>query len=222
MSKKKVVGFVEKKNSKTGQGRKGPWTVWSLLLKDSEGDDIGWISCGFDEPQCEENDHILLFTEENARGYEQMVKGSLKVNPNPPKAPEKPVTAPTRAGSKDNYNGDQARHERMYHASRGSAIELIQVLVENDGLPLSAANTKGNKAKRFEEITQAVDKMTVRFFRDESPEYMGDFRLLSSVEDAGKISPPMENDLPDQVGTEDVHLEEFTDDFGDTAIDEFT
>lgn len=115
--------------------------------------------------------------------------------------------APAAPAAKSGYQAEKAHREAYwenkekrdieeteprirYQNARSAAIEVIGLLLQHDALPASAAKTKAGQAKRFEEVTAAVDKLTVQYFND-----TGTLRLLESVADGG-LSQPTTAPLP--------------------------
>ena len=99
---------------------------------------------------------------------------------------------------RDRYNTeDDIRRISMTSAS-SRAIELVGVLLENDCLPLSAANSKAAKGKRYDEAMAYVDKLTVRLFNDSIST-----RLLDNVQDEGEVDVKAEGELPDDASDDE-------------------
>ena len=89
-------------------------------------------------------------------------------------------------GGKDDYwKAKEARdieHTQpriQYQSSRKDALEFLNILIQSDALPVTAAQNKASKAKRFEEIEAILDKLTVRFYHD-----VETLRVLSRVQDS--------------------------------------
>ena len=76
---------------------------------------------------------------------------------------------------------------------------MVAVLLEHNGLPISGAKSKAGEAQRYEEITEAVDKLTVQYFND-----LESFRLFDRVADAGDIDTGADGALPDDEVEETV------------------
>ena len=81
-----------------------------------------------------------------------------------------------------------------FAAARGDAVRLVTALLSEKALPMSTANTKAGVAKRYDEITAMVDKLTVKLFYDTATG-----RTLESIEDEGKLAA-LEAELPEDAG----------------------
>lgn len=188
MSKNVFTGFVSKINSKSGQGKRGPWTAWSFRLEEKDGTEVPqWFRLGFKEPTVKEGDYIRFSCSEVQENFASVDVDSIQVSKAPPDRVKKAEAKGSSSGGGSGYNSVEQRADRAYHAARGSAIELVGVLLANKALSLSEKTTKAGQAKRFEEIGEAVDKITVKFFRDEFPEFDGEFRQLAKVDDYGAV-----------------------------------
>ena len=115
------------------------------------------------------------------------------------------------AGGGGQATGDNRQNSIIYQSSRKDAVSIIQVLLENDALPLSAATTKAGAARRYEEVIALVNKLTVQFYND-----VNTLRLLDSVQDAGAQTKdvgklPDDSDAEEEVDGDD-ESEEYKDD----------
>lgn len=178
-----TIAFVEKVNSRSGTGRNGkPYTLYSLKLMDDHGQSLpGWYNCGFDKPACQERDYVKLEATPKGDNFD-VVKGSIKVSKNPPKAPQseyeqkraasggggRAATVKTSElfGQIGGYNTEDDIRRMSYSAARSDALRLVEILVSEKALALPAATSKAGAASRFDIITEAVDKLTVEFFFD--------------------------------------------------------
>jgi hypothetical protein len=182
-----IQGYVKKVNTKDGKGKRGPWTLYSCIIEQDDGTESGWISCGFDKPPFAEGSYISLETSKDGN-YTNLVPGSVKQLDPPKRAPAPTAQGMATGGSpapaerKDTYVNTQ--DSIVYQSSRKDALALVALLLENDALPMSASAAKAGIAKRFEEITAFVDKLTVQYVRD-----VQTGRVLQSVVDAGAESP---------------------------------
>jgi hypothetical protein len=199
----KVEGFVEKIFVKEGQSARGPWKAYSIKVQRASGDvDARFYQFGFDAPAFKEGDYIAFEADVKDEKAAQFVKGSGTKPKNPPQRPAKPAAAggPQKGGYAGKGGGYKPREpinskvfgkiggnnteddiRRMsYTAARSAAIEAVLGLLAHDGLPMSSAKTKAGQASRYEEITAAIDKLTVEYFYDAA---LG--RKLESVADAG-------------------------------------
>lgn len=206
------IGFVKKVNQKSGTNRNGrPYTLTSMILQDKEGNELpGWFRNGFDRLPCKEGDYVKLQANEKNGNWE-IVKGSIQVSSKAPAAPA--AAAPSRGSAP--AGGGQTQKNIHYQNSRTCAVAVVECLLANDGLPLSAAKSKAGQAARFEAITAMVDKLTVQYFND-----LETFRLFETVEDGRTVEEaPADDELPDREPGEDDDLgeDEFEDgdDFDD-------
>ena len=226
MSNNVFTGFVSKKNSKSGTSKKNgrAWTAWSIRLEDKEGEEIQkWFRFGFEEPQLKEGDYVRFTCKEVKEQFAEVDLDTLRISKNPPaRAEKKQSSGGNKSSGGGGYNSPEQRADRAYHAARGSAIEVVDVLLSHDALPVSKAKTKAGEAKRYEEVMAFVDKITVKYFRDEFPEYEGDFRILVGVADEGVSSPQKSGDLPDDADGDDDDNSEFEggDDSGSESFPE--
>lgn len=169
-----IQGYVKRINTKTGSGKRGGWTLYSGIVEQDNGQESGWVSFGFEKPPFSEGSYVSFETETTDRGI-QMVAGSAKILP----PPAKPATPEARKAS----TGQVDRNDSIvYQSSRKDALALVALLLEHDGLPISANTAKAGQAKRFEEVKAFVDKLTVEFFND-----VNTLRVLSAVVDAGAV-----------------------------------
>lgn len=178
-----IQGYVKKVNTKEGTGKRGKWVLYSGIVEQDDGTESGWVSFGFEKPPFSEGSYISIEVEKTERGL-NYVAGSGKVldPPAKPAAASLPATVSgTTGAAKSSYVDKQ--DSIVYQSSRKDAIALIGLLLEHDALPMSSASSKSAQAKRFEEVSAYVDKITVQFFHD-----VGSLRLLQSVVDAGAES----------------------------------
>lgn len=176
-----ITGFVRRINTKIGTGKRGPWTLFSLMLEKDDGTESGWISAGFDKPPFAEGSYITIDTVQTDRGTDY-VKGSYK-HASPPTAPPAAKGIATGVGPKapSASSGHVDRNDSIvYQSSRKDALALVALLLEHDALPVSASTAKAGQAKRFEEIKAFTDKLTVQFYGD-----VQSGRVLQQVVDAG-------------------------------------
>lgn len=218
-----ATGFVEKLNTKTGQGARGPWTAYSMKIMGEDGNvDDKWYGLGFEAPPCVEGDFIQFGWEEKD-GRNNVTKGSVKVSK---KEREKPASTFTKAsgghpgtanytpaktktselfGEIGGYNTEDDIRRMSWGNCRDAAVRLVGILVAQNALPMSVADSKAGMAKRFEEINAYVNKKTVEFYYDAATG-----RVIDQVGDAGIVTEELPEAVPGQ------------DDFADTPVaDEF-
>ena len=203
-----IEGFVGNVSERTGNGKRGPWAVDNLLIQDAQGNDIGWYGLGFrDDPQVpppvKKGDFVEFQWEQDGQ-YKKIVKGTAKIKKD---APKQTAPAPDAGASP----GTNRQDSIVYQSSRKDAIQLVEVLLDNDALPLSAKNTKAGKAARYDEVVAAVNQLTVNFFRD-----VETLRLFDTVADTGDTDTSAQGELPEDaepdVSDDEVYEEDFDDD----------
>lgn len=167
-----MIGTVKKLNSKTGTSKRGKWELFSMIMENEDGSESGWISLGFDKPSFGEGQYAEYTTEATPKGL-NLTSFTKKEKP---QAASPSYQAPAQSQS----NHVSVQDSIVYQSSRKDAIALIALLLEHDGLPMSASAAKAGQAKRFEEITAMVDKITVQYVRD-----VQTGRILEQVVDAG-------------------------------------
>lgn len=190
----KFQGFVNKLTTKSGVGKRGPWTLYSFILELEDGSESPWVSFGFEKPPFAEGEFISFETDEkdNRHNYK---KGSGSKPANPPQRAKARTSnggavangntagAKTGTGAQGTTASSAASADRqtsivMQH-SQEMAISAVGVLLAHNALPMSGAASKAGEAKRFSEITAMMDKLTVKFYNDAATG-----RLLDTVADA--------------------------------------
>ena len=195
----KYRGFVAKLGTKTGEGKRGPWTLYSVKIEKEDGSEYpDWVSLGFDEPSCKEGDFIVLEANDD-NGRQKLVPGTLKRVKNGPARKQKAAAPAKKAwggGGGGGFKADPDKDRRItFMNCRTAAVEFIALLEKLDALPISAAATKAGKAKREEEIVAILDKYTVRFFGDTVSVPL---RVLETVPDIGIVEQKKaDGKLPD-------------------------
>ena len=71
---------------------------------------------------------------------------------------------------------------------------MCKLLLQHDALPVSGAKGKAGESKRFEQVQDFVNKLTVQFYHD-----VETLRLLDSVADAGDVEVAARGELPEEV-----------------------
>lgn len=183
-----VEGVIEKIHTKTGQGKRGPWTKYSAVI----GGD--WYSFGFNNPNMNEGDNVKAEYEEGQYGKD--VKRHKVVSSAPPAPTSAAVSAPGGRAPAANVG-------MAWGNASNVAANLICKMAEIDALPLSAANSKANKAKRFDEFMELFNKVRVELYEDS----LDIQRVLDRVADAGAVEDNTPPELPDVQEEEDA--EEF-------------
>lgn len=195
-----VIGFVKSISSKQGVGKNGkPYTIYNVVLLKKEDNSelrVGW---GFDAPSFNEGQWIKADILSNGQYFNYNKGSPVKVQDGP--APKVVASAPVSSGG--GYNDPARQASIIYQSSRKDAIEFVKILAQADALPISAAKSKSAEAKRFDQLKDIVDKLTVQFVRD-----VETLRLMETVEDAGSVEAAEEQPLPTTATSEPEEEEE--------------
>jgi hypothetical protein len=199
-------GFVVKINTKTGNGKRGQWTLYSVKLEGEDGTELkDWLSIGFDAPKFKEGDYIKLTADKNDRGYLQADPKSISVAKNPPARKGKGGGSTGDASSGSSSRGNYSKGGVDWNSAVARSMEFTDLLIEHDALHLSPAKGAGGIEKRRAEIEAIVDKYTVKFYND-----VMSLRLLETVQDPGVIDTGADGALPEK---DDDAAKEEGDDF---------
>lgn len=190
-----VEGVIKKAHQKTGSGKRGPWTKYSLLL-DVNGEDK-WINFGFDSHPYNEGQVVKVRCEEGQYGLEAKQHKLLA---------DKPAHAP---GNSSSGGGGNTNLGMTWGNISNVAASLLETLAAVDGLPLTGSAGKANKAKRYDELMEIFDKLRVKLYHDA----LDTSRVLDNVADEGAIQEEEPKPLPDQDEVPDVDDEGDDDDF---------
>lgn len=224
---KKFKGFIAKLNVKEGQGRKGPWRLYSAKVEKDDGTEYpDWITLGFDEQfsksPVKQGDYVgIEASQDNGRWKADRVV-PLK---NAPARTQKQKPAGNGGGGRKPWGGGGGGNKfdgtgiqnrtnpedakRMSYANaRSLAVEVVTLLLANDALPVTSAKGKAGEAKREAEIAAYIDKYTVQYHTDGIT-----LRLLDLVEDprAGTVKAA-DGELPDKSDSDAETDEEGFDD----------
>lgn len=231
MSDQTFTGFVVKLSKNTGTTRNGKdWFAYSARLADKDGNEFPyWFQFGFNKTPKDgktganvaENDYVRVSGEKKDDKAITVDLDSVRISKNPPQRKQAESSGGGNKGGKGGggYNSPEQQAYRSYHAARGSAIDLVSVLLEHNGLPVAATQGKAGKAKRYLEVIDFVNKLTVQFFRDGHAEGFEDqFRLLEMVADSGIEEVPNVGDLPES-DDDGPEFDDDTPDFDDVPGD---
>lgn len=187
-------GVISKMFVKQGSGRYGPWVADSLKIAVNGVEDPYYYRLGFREkealdkaPPFSEGDVIEFSYKDVDEKSREIIKGTGRVLGKGSHS-EPPVQAAAPAATSSN----STQQNIHYQNSRTAAIELVGILLANDGLSISGNKQKAGQAMRFDEITAAVDKLTVKFFND-----LETFRLFDTVQDFGEVDTSADAELPE-------------------------
>lgn len=174
----KFIGLITRLNVKTGTGRRGPWSAYSAKLEKEDGTEYEeWISFGFEKPAAEEGKWYEIEAEKDDKGYFR-AKSIKAVD-----APRRSAVGAANSGSNSagsGKSGSATQQSIHYQSARKDALEFVKVAQEADALPLLRTVSKAGEAKRYQELLDVIDKLTVQFYFDAETH-----RLLDSVVDAG-------------------------------------
>jgi hypothetical protein len=222
-----ITAFVEKLNSKTGQGARGPWTAYSMKVQTEDGTVLpDWYQLGFTSPAFEEGSFIKFDWTLDGK-YRKVDQSTVKVS-KAKTAADKPTSeyaAKSGGGSGGGgyaaakvktselfgeiggYNTEDDIRRMSWGNCRDAAISLVGILLANDALPMSVADSKAGKTKRFEEIEAYVAKKTVELYFDAATG-----RVIDQVGDAGVVEDSIPEGVPGQEDFATPAVEEFEDD----------
>lgn len=178
-----ISGYLEETESKSITSKKTgkQYTVYKGNVGGK------WIEFGFNPPKgIAKGDYIYVELEQD--GNFEKVKNYGKSEA-PVRQPEPSRNQPAVAAAPTAQTDRQS--SIIYQSSRKDALELVNVLIAQDALPISSAKTAAGKAKRYEEIMALVDKLTVQYFYD-----VHTLRNLDRVADAG-VDAPIPEALPE-------------------------
>ena len=177
------TGKLKKLAVKTGVGKRGAWALYSGKMQKQDGSEYEeWLSFGFEKPKAEEGGWYEITAEKDDRGYFQ-VKAVKPIES--PKAAVAPSAAAVEAVM--SAGGPTVQNYIHYQSARSNALSLVELATKLDALPLIQTKGKAGEAKRYEELTALVDKLTVQYYNDTNT-----LRLLGTVQDAGAIENPDE------------------------------
>lgn len=182
------IAIISKREVKL---RNGPGTAYSAKVVKPDGVEYDeWIGFGFKEPDCKQGDSVII-TAKQENGYWKAIDVQVtKVATVGAAAPAAPASGPSgstessassapQASSSSKRTVDQNIH---YQNSRSAAIELTDLLLKHDAVPLSKTTGKAGQAARYEELTALVNKLTVILYHD-----LATFRLVNDIADVYEV-----------------------------------
>lgn len=208
-------GTVTNTSRKDGVGKNGkPYTLFSGKVDNSD----LFLNFKFKDPGISKGDIIEYDGEPSSTGKGFDVTRHRVVGKSEVPAAAASSAAPSGGGgSRDDYWAKKEAYDKentqpriQYQNARSHALQFLEILATQDGLPITAATGKANKAKRYDELKEILDKLTVEFFYDTSK-----LRVLERVADAGDvvITPP--TPLPTAAPSEDEEEFPSQDDTGE-------
>lgn len=198
-----MIGKIIKINGRSVQTKRGPSTVYSMILQQENGQESGWIGLGFTAPTVQEGQWVDVEVYKNKGGYDTVDVINVIEN-RTPKAAAQAAAANAGAGTAVRKPFIDRNDSIVYQSSRKDALSLVEVLISQGALPISSAKTAAGTAKRYDEIRALVDKLTVQYYFD-----VQTLRVLEQVEDAGEIEddsgslPSEDDDSSEGDGAED-------------------
>ena len=142
----KVQGFVEKLSTKQGQGRNGPWTMFSINVNGE------WYSCGFKAPNCQEGQYVE---------FDVVQKGQYKNAENV--TPTQQASAPAGNGGTGAAPASMPVNKKdisiHFQSCRKDAIQTLGVLLGNDAVKLPA-----KQADKYDAALALIDELTARYY----------------------------------------------------------
>jgi len=184
------IGYITRIETKSGTSKNGkPYTVYNVTATGKSGEEIrvGW---GFDAPSFQEGVWVKTTLVQNGN-YLNYKGAPVEIAPGP--APAASTSAPGNQ-STGSSGGNDRQASIVYQSSRKDAIHLVDILERSGSLPVSSAKGKAGEAKRYEQIHEIVDKITVQFYHD-----VETLRLLDTVADAGDVDVAARGELPPEV-----------------------
>lgn len=140
-----VQGNLAKIHTKSGQGKRGPWTAYRLGV-DTGGADLEWFGYGFEAPKVTEGSTIEFEAEEGKFGKD-VVEGSLKLL-------KKTAPAAKKFAAKDDTRQDSIVRQN----ATSTAANVLNGMITHDIVPVPA------KAKRFDWYLELLEELTDRLF----------------------------------------------------------
>lgn len=215
MALKTFIGEIAVLTARKVDGRNGPITAYSAKVIKPDGEEYDeWVGFGFKKPICEKGDSVKISAIKEKgfwKAVDVEVTEQAGQEAGEPEQAE-PVSGPS--GSKDkgassvpvassSVSKKTTVDQRIgYQNSRTAALQLAGLLLTNKAVPLVATAGKAGDAKRFEEVTALVDKLTVKLFHD-----LETFRLINDVEDAYEAPGGADSPTGDFEGEEESDVE---------------
>jgi len=216
MALKTFTGDIAVLIAKKVDGRNGPITAYSAKITKPSGEEYAeWVGFGFKKPICEKGDNVKIAAKQE-NGYWKAVDVEITAKGEDQEAGEPEQAEPVSGASGSKASAASSApavssssskkttvDQRIgYQNSRTAALQLAGLLLANKAVPLVATAGKAGDAKRFEEVTALVDKLTVKLFHD-----LETFRLIADVEDAYEAPGSAESPTGDFDGEEDPDVE---------------
>lgn len=211
-----AVGYVEAITTRDGVNKNGkPYTMYNVKLVEKTGDTT-YVGFGFNPPSFKEGQWIKAVVEQNGQ-YLNYKGGNLSVADGPaPAGSGQPstgrATGGSSGGSRNEYWENKEKRDIevtqpriQYQAARKDAVQLVSAMLSHESLPISVAQGKTGESKRYEQILDYVEKLTVQFYQDTES-----LRVLDKHADAGTVETETAAPLPtpDYEAEEDEFSEE--------------
>lgn len=141
----KIQGYIDKITTKTGHGKNGPWTLYSILVNDN------WYSCGFDAPKAAESQYVEFDAEPNGK-YNPNVKNLQVV--------QAAAAAPAAVGGAPKALPVNKKDVSIHFQScRKDAIQTVGLLLQSEAVKLPA-----KQADKFDVAMALIDELTARYY----------------------------------------------------------
>lgn len=139
-------GYIQKISTKQGQGRNGPYTIYSMNV------DGEWYSCGFKPINANEGDYVSfnVIKKENFTNAENI---KLAAGAQPQAAPQQ-AAAPS--GPLPVNKKDVSIH---FQSCRKDAIQTLSVLLQHEAVKLPA-----KQADKMDSAMALLDELTARYY----------------------------------------------------------
>ncbi len=149
-----ITGIIQEIQTKTVTGGK---TAYSIVVGGQA------YGAGLYAPKCVVGDYVK-FELDDARGYKNVERNSLKVSKNKPPADavaQAAASAPQKTSTGASFDNRQDTISRQ--AASNTAIQFMTLLSANDALGLPAATAKG---KRLEVMETMLAEYTKEFYEN--------------------------------------------------------
>jgi len=164
-----MEGYLNKIGKKQGQGRNGPYTLFSAEI----GGD--WYGCGFNAPNAKEGDYVTFDVVQKGQ-YKNAENIVVASNSNSGGGNGAKASAPPPVNKKD-----VSIH---FQSCRKDAIQTVALLLSGDDK--AAVKLPAKQAEKYDAVLALIDELTTRYY----------LRLDEVIEEGGvsvEDLVPMEN-----------------------------
>jgi len=177
----RIQGVLKKIHAKSGQGKNGPWTAYSLGIDTDGSDNIKWFRFGFKAPAVSEGSMIAFDAVEDKPGMFS-VSGPLSID----KAHSTPAAVKISSGN------DQKQDSIVRQSSTDKAIQVARDMVD-----LGIVSLPAKKQDKYDFYLALIDTLTDRYFvSNRDPKTLEDLSKddTDESEDAFDESAPADED----------------------------